>query len=133
MFGDRLGFKLGRLKTGTPPRLDGSTIDWSKCFPQEGDSEPTPFSFVNRSTSLGNKVTCFSTHTNEKTVDLVQKVRHLSADKQVGSSVSGDCVCDNDIFSPMEQKLSHPGTALAWRQRWTVLRTDGTSSGWNLR
>lgn len=42
------GFKLGRLQTGTPARLDGKTIDFSNLSPQEGDAEPLPFSFLNR-------------------------------------------------------------------------------------
>lgn len=44
---ERLQFKLGRLKTGTPPRINGDTIDYSVCSIQEGDDPPMPFSFMN--------------------------------------------------------------------------------------
>src|SRR5690349_10565720 len=60
-----LGFDWGRLKTGTPPRLDRRTIDFSKFEEQPGDPEPTPFSF--RTTArLVNKVSCYITHTDER-------------------------------------------------------------------
>jgi tRNA uridine 5-carboxymethylaminomethyl modification enzyme len=60
-----LGFDWGRLKTGTPPRLDRRTIDFSQFEPQPGDPDPTPFSL--RTTSpLENKVCCYITHTDEK-------------------------------------------------------------------
>ncbi|HDS01220.1 MAG TPA: tRNA uridine-5-carboxymethylaminomethyl(34) synthesis enzyme MnmG [candidate division Zixibacteria bacterium] len=61
-----LGFKSGRLKTGTPPRLDGKTIDYSRTESQYGDPDFPPFSF--RSNSInGNKAICHITFTNQDT------------------------------------------------------------------
>ena len=59
-------FKTFRLKTGTPPRLIGSSIDYNACIPQEGDESPEPFSFLNDTINTNQKL-CFITHTNEKT------------------------------------------------------------------
>jgi tRNA uridine 5-carboxymethylaminomethyl modification enzyme len=56
------GFALGRLKTGTPPRLDGRTIDWAGLERQEGDAEPEPFSFLTKAITLP-QVDCFITRT----------------------------------------------------------------------
>jgi tRNA uridine 5-carboxymethylaminomethyl modification enzyme len=69
---EELGFKLGRLKTGTPPRLDAKTIDFSKTIPQHGDDPPIPFS------SSTEKITnpqlpCYITYTNERTHKLIRE------------------------------------------------------------
>jgi len=66
-----LGFEIGRLKTGTTPRLDGKTIDFSRLTPQAGDDEPVPFSFstINQ---LNNQALCYITYTNEKTHKIIQ-------------------------------------------------------------
>ncbi len=61
-----LGFPLGRLKTGTPPRIDGRTIDFSKMTPQYGDNPPVPFSFETRSIPLP-QLPCHLTYTNAET------------------------------------------------------------------
>lgn len=71
----RLGFKLGRLKTGTPPRLHRKSIDWSKADPQPGDENPIPFSFYFRSNRfpLLPQVNCYITYTNERTHEVIER------------------------------------------------------------
>jgi tRNA uridine 5-carboxymethylaminomethyl modification enzyme len=60
----KLGFPVGRLKTGTPPRLDGRTINWELFEPQFGDREPVPFSFSTK-TIEQSQLNCFIGYTNE--------------------------------------------------------------------
>ena len=63
-------FKTYRLKTGTPPRLSGNSIDFKKCIVQEGDRKPEPFSFLTKSIN-SKQYPCFITHTNEKTHSII--------------------------------------------------------------
>lgn len=72
-----LGFKIGRLKTGTPPRLDGRTINWAILEPQPGDSNPKPFSFSNDKIER-EQLPCYITYTNEKTHEVIRKNLHKS-------------------------------------------------------
>ncbi len=67
----KLGFKLGRLKTGTPPRLDGRTIDFSKMKPQYGDDPPPHFSFMTEKIER-RQLPCYITYTNEKTHEIIR-------------------------------------------------------------
>ncbi|MGL4667187.1 MAG: tRNA uridine-5-carboxymethylaminomethyl(34) synthesis enzyme MnmG [Saezia sp.] len=63
----------GRLKTGTPPRLDGRTIDFSKLEPQGGDLDPLPvFSYMGSVAMHPRQVPCWITHTNEKTHEIIR-------------------------------------------------------------
>jgi tRNA uridine 5-carboxymethylaminomethyl modification enzyme len=63
----------GRLKTGTPPRIDGRTIDFSKLEEQPGDLDPVPvFSFMGRVEQHPRQVPCWITHTNERTHDVIR-------------------------------------------------------------
>ncbi|MFM9993534.1 MAG: tRNA uridine-5-carboxymethylaminomethyl(34) synthesis enzyme MnmG [Burkholderiaceae bacterium] len=74
-----LNLSQGRLKTGTPPRLDGRTIDFSKCLEQPGDGMPggmsaqlPVFSFMGRKEMHPEQVPCWITHTNQKTHDIIR-------------------------------------------------------------
>ena len=71
------GFELGRLKTGTPPRLLRNTIDFSKCEIQDGDTNPKPFSFSTEKLDRP-QVPCHITHTNERTAEVIKNNIHLS-------------------------------------------------------
>lgn len=71
-------FEMGRLKTGTPPRLNGKTIHFDKLDPQYGDIDPVPFSFSTEKITQP-QVPCYITYTNEKTHDIIRENIHLSA------------------------------------------------------
>jgi tRNA uridine 5-carboxymethylaminomethyl modification enzyme len=67
----KFGFEAGRMKTGTPPRIDGRSLDYSKMEIQEGDENPSKFSFSNTK-PLIKQIPCHITYTNEKTHDLLR-------------------------------------------------------------
>ena len=67
----KMGLNLGRLKTGTPARLDGKTINWSILEKQDGDEKPIPFSFLTKEITTP-QISCYITHTNEKTHKIIR-------------------------------------------------------------
>ena len=73
----RLGLKLGRFKTGTPPRLSRDSVDYSACQPQAGDEPPVPFSFRTRQLRL-TQALCWLTSTNARVHDLIRANLHQS-------------------------------------------------------
>lgn len=74
----RLGFPLGRLKTGTPPRLDGRTIDWDGLDAQPADDPPIPFSYLTDKITVP-QIACHMTFTNLKTHAIIEANLHRSA------------------------------------------------------
>ncbi|TMA11808.1 MAG: tRNA uridine-5-carboxymethylaminomethyl(34) synthesis enzyme MnmG [Deltaproteobacteria bacterium] len=72
-----LGFKVGRLKTGTCPRLDGRTIDYSRLQVQYGDDPPVPFSFASEKIRQ-KQIPCYITYTNKRTHDIIRAALHRS-------------------------------------------------------
>ena len=69
---EKLGFEVGRLKTGTPPRIDGRTINYDLCEEQTGDDEPRPFSFLTDSLPT-ETVSCWLTYTNETVHNILRE------------------------------------------------------------
>jgi tRNA uridine 5-carboxymethylaminomethyl modification enzyme len=82
----RLGFTLGRLKTGTPPRLEGQTIDYSVLLPQYGDDPPIPFSYSTEHVEV-NQLPCYLTYTNEKTHEIIRA--HLGESPLYSGVITG--------------------------------------------
>ena len=68
---DKAGFALGRLKTGTPPRLDGRTIDWQSLVEQRGDAVPIPFSFMTKAITTP-QINCHITGTTQAGHDIIR-------------------------------------------------------------
>ncbi|WP_223421848.1 tRNA uridine-5-carboxymethylaminomethyl(34) synthesis enzyme MnmG [Tateyamaria pelophila] len=83
---DSFGLPLGRLKTGTPPRLDGRTIAWDQLSVQAADDEPVLFSFLSESAPLP-QVDCGITHTNSRTHDIIRK--NLERSAMYGGHIDG--------------------------------------------
>ncbi len=68
----RLGFETGRLKTGTPPRIDGRSVDWDACTPQPSDHAPRPFSFMSDALPA-EPLACYITHTHQGVHDVLRE------------------------------------------------------------
>ena len=83
---DQFGLPLGRLKTGTPPRLDGRTIAWDQLEMQPGDDDPVMFSFLSKRPPL-RQVSCGITHTNTRTHEIIQA--NLGRSAMYGGHIEG--------------------------------------------
>lgn len=103
-----LSLPLGRLKTGTPPRLDGRTIDWSILEIQPGDERPELFSFLSTAPAV-RQVACGITHTNERTHDIIRE--NLGRSAMYGGHIGGVgpryCPSIEDKIVRFADKASH--------------------------
>ncbi|RNA09104.1 MTO1 mitochondrial [Brachionus plicatilis] len=77
---EKIGFKMGRLKTGTPPRIDGRTIDYNKLEKKYPDYPPVPFSYLNEKVQVepGQQLLCYMTHTNQEVAKIIKDTLHLN-------------------------------------------------------
>jgi tRNA uridine 5-carboxymethylaminomethyl modification enzyme len=105
---DEFGLPLGRLKTGTPPRLDGRTIKWDLLEEQPGDDVPVLFSFLSNSVTA-RQVSCGITHTNEKTHQIIRD--NLEQSAMYGGHIEGVgpryCPSIEDKIVRFADKTSH--------------------------
>jgi tRNA uridine 5-carboxymethylaminomethyl modification enzyme len=103
-----LGLNLGRLKTGTPPRLDGRRIDWSRLEMQPGDAEPALFSFLSEAPQA-RQIACGISHTNEQTHAIIRE--NLGRSAMYGGHISGIgpryCPSIEDKVVRFADKTSH--------------------------
>jgi tRNA uridine 5-carboxymethylaminomethyl modification enzyme len=103
-----LSLPRGRLKTGTPPRLDGRTIDWSRLESQPGDEDPALFSFLSHGTET-RQIACGITHTTEQTHQIVRD--NLSRSAMYGGHIEGVgpryCPSIEDKIVRFADKTSH--------------------------
>lgn len=92
-FQDRIGFRMSRLKTGTPPRIDASTINYEGLESTKGDNPPLPFSFLNDSVWIKpeDQYSTWLTFTNDRVSKLISKNMHLS--RHVREEVRGPRYC----------------------------------------
>lgn len=101
-------FDMGRLKTGTPPRLDKNSIDFSKLEEQPADKDPIPFSYLNKSITVP-QITCHITQTNPKTHDLI--LDNLSKSPLYNGQIDGVgpryCPSIEDKVMRFAEKTSH--------------------------
>jgi tRNA uridine 5-carboxymethylaminomethyl modification enzyme len=105
---DTFGLPLGRLKTGTPPRLDGRTIAWDKLEAQPSDEDPTLFSFMSTGV-YAPQIDCGITHTNEQTHAIIRE--NLSRSAMYGGQIDGVgpryCPSIEDKVVRFADKTSH--------------------------
>lgn len=85
------GFQLGRLKTGTPPRLSRKTINFSALEAQPGDDPPMPFSYLNTKVSVEEQLACYLTYTNHATHDIIRA--NLENSIHIRETVKGPRYC----------------------------------------
>ena len=85
------GFQLGRLKTGTPPRLDRRSINFSILEEQRGDDPPNPFSYLNENVDVKDQLMCWSTHTNSASHEIIRA--NLDKSIHIRETVKGPRYC----------------------------------------
>ncbi len=118
---EKLGFTLGRLKTGTPPRIERDSVDYDRMIVQPGDESPEPFSFMSGRITQ-RQVPCWITHTNERTHALIRENIHRAPmySGQIKSRGPRYCPSIEDKVMRFADKSSHQ----------VFLEPEGYDSSW---
>lgn len=105
---EKLGFELGRLKTGTPARLDANTIDWGRCEEQPGDETPSAFSFLTDEVTVP-QISCYMTRTTEETHKVIRDNLHRAPmySGQIDGTGPRYCPSVEDKIVRFADKSSH--------------------------
>jgi tRNA uridine 5-carboxymethylaminomethyl modification enzyme len=112
------GFQLGRLKTGTPPRIAKDSIDYGALDVQAGDDPPEPFSYLHDRVSVTDQLPCWATYTNERTHDVVRA--NLDKTIHIRETVKGPRYCPS--LESKIIKFGHKDKHIVW------LELEGFSS-----
>lgn len=104
----KLEFMVGRLKTGTPPRLDGKTIEWHRLEAQPGDNPPRPFSYMTERVTVP-QISCYITHTQQETHDIIRANLHRAPmySGQIESTGPRYCPSIEDKVVRFAQRANH--------------------------
>ena len=122
-------FKVLRLKTGTPPRIRGSSVNYEKCEIQKGDSNPEPFSFLTDKL-VNNQEDCYITKTNEVTHDIIRSNIHLSSiySGKIESRGPRYCPSIEDKVKRFSDKNSHQIFLEPETREKTIIYPNGISN-----
>ena len=124
---DQFGLPLGRLKTGTPPRLDGRTINWDILESQPGDDEPTLFSFLSLAPEA-RQISCGITHTNTQTHEIIRE--NLGRSAMYGGRIDGIGPRYCQVMSPQRMvRCLPPGTRI-WSPTSQQVRCGAEAGPW---
>ncbi|KJV69109.1 tRNA uridine-5-carboxymethylaminomethyl(34) synthesis enzyme MnmG [Candidatus Neoehrlichia procyonis] len=104
----KYNFTLGKLRTGTPPRIDGNSINWAILSEQKGDNPPIPFSFLS-STINTPQISCYLTHTNINTHNIIQDNQHRAASNLALKGIKSPRYCPSieDKIKRFPHRTSH--------------------------
>lgn len=103
-----IGFMMGRLKTGTPPRISGKSINYSLVSKEYGDDPPEPMSFLNERPTIKDQILCYGTYTTERVKELI--LNNLDKTFHIRESVKGPRYCPS-----LESKILRFGDKLQHR------------------